>query len=186
MMLADKHLSKSISGCVQCLLSARYYCIGFRSAKFYYYYFDKSRRAETMDKHFPLWPLSIRPPYQGYNSKEGKWCRKCLERYTFISNYLDVLLDEHFYRKGKEHDMAKFAEWNKCDAPRLHIPAGNLKTIMLPWNVLEPKFRKADILAGYRLQYKQTIEKAGGVKVQDYTRRDVPDFLNAENAKWLE
>ena len=185
-MLTNKHLVKTISGCLQCLLSARFYFIGFRSAKFYKHYFDKVRKAETMDKYFPLWPLKMKPSYQGYNSKEGKWCRKCLEHYTFISNYLDVLLDEYMFRYGKEHGLAKFAEWNKIDAPALNIPAGNLKKVVLPWKVLNPKYRKADILAGYRLQYKHMLEKDGGVKLQDYAKRDVPEFLTRENAKWLE
>ena len=89
-MLTNKHLVKTISGCLQCLLSARFYFIGFRSAKFYKYYFDKDHKAETMDKYFPLWPLKTKPSYQGYNSKEGKWCRKCLEHYTYIINFSTI------------------------------------------------------------------------------------------------
>ena len=159
--------------------------IGIRSAKFYKYYFDKVRRSETMEHFFPLWPLRQAPPFNQYSSKTSKWCRQCKEHYDYIKTYMDVLLQEYEYRNKKPHGLEKFLEWLECDAPQMNIPQGNIKKIVVPWKVLNPKYRRKDIQLGYRLQYKALLEN-DGIKITDFKNRDIPEFLMQQNSQWLE
>lgn len=179
--LPDKLLSKTILGCMQALVAARLYCNGIRSMRFYKYYFDKARKDETMDKLFPLWPFSKKPSFQQYGSQASKWCRKCKEHLEFVQEYMRICLEEHLLRFSKEHAVSKFLEWNAVDAPLLNVPEAHLKKIIVPWKVLPPKFRSKDIYSGYKKQLKSVLDKDGGVKIGDYTRRDIPEFLLEES-----
>ena len=185
--LANKHLIKTINGCMQVLVAARMYYVGIRTPKFYKHFFDVDHKAETLDKLFPLWPLRQKPPFMGYKSKVSKWCRMCKEHYDYIKHYLDILLQEYEFRFKKMHGLSKFLEWLECDAPALPIPEGHLSNIVIPWKCLDPQFRDKDICAGYRAQYK-AVMKNDGIKPTDYKCRDIPEFLfnSNENSKWLE
>lgn len=172
----NKSLLKSISGCMQALISARFYFIGIRNKKFYNYYFDEVHKEETMDRFFPLWPLKQRPKFMQYMSKESKWTRKCFEHYEYIRKYMSILLDEYLYRFSKEHGLAKFIEWLDFDAPKLQIPLAHLSKIILPWKVINIKYRKKDILDGYRLQFIHSLEKKPTAEFLK-TKRDIPVFI---------
>lgn len=98
---------------------------------------------------------------------------------------MDALLTEYEFRNGKPHGLDKFLEWVEYDAPPLKIPVGNIKQIVVPWKVLNPKYRKKDIYEGYRLQYKAMLEN-DGIKVDAFKKRDIPEFLIQKNSQWLE
>ena len=99
---------------------------------------------------------------------------------------MSALLDEYEYRTGKVHGMSKFAEWLEFDAPKLHIPKGNLKKLVLEWRVLNPKFRRKDIIEGFRLQYKSVLGN-DSLKIDDFTKRDVPEWLmEKQPSEWLD
>lgn len=172
----NKTLVKSISGCMQAIVAARFYFIGIRNKKFYNYYFDKVRKDETMDKFFPFWPLQQKPSFNQYLSKESKWTRKCSEHYEYVKRYMSILLDEYLYRFNKEHGLAKFAEWLDFDAPKMNIPTGKLSKITLPWKVINIKYRRKNILDSYRLQFMNSFDKK---PIDEFmkTKRDIPDFV---------
>ena len=109
----------------------------------------------------------------------------CKEHNDYIKKYMDILLVEYEYRFGKQHGLTKFLEWNEYDAPALKIPVGNISKIVIPWKVLNPKYRRKDIYEGYRLQYAALL-KNDGIKVDDFAKRDIPDFLVSSTSKWLE
>ena len=174
--LTNKTLVKSISGCMQALISARFYFIGIRNKKYYNYYFDKVRKEDTFNQHFPLWPLKQKPSFMQYTSKESKWTRKCKEHYDYIKKYFDILLDEYLYRFNKEHGLAKLSEWLELDAPDIKIPLANISKIVLPWKVINIKYRRKDILESYRLQFMNTLECKPEQAFMK-TKRDIPDFV---------
>lgn len=184
--LTNKCLVKSISGCFQALICARFYFVGVRNRKVYKYYFDRARKTETMGKLFPAWSLKIKPSFMTYTSRVSKWTRKCAEHYDYIVEYLGCLLEEYEYRYNKPHGLAKFLEWESFDAPKLNIPKGNLKQITLEWKSINPRYRNKDIIAAYREQYKRYLYN-DGVKISDFTRRDMPEFLQVkQDIKWLD
>ena len=164
---------------MQALICTRFYFIGLRNKKFYKYYFDKERKEETMERFFPLWPLKQSPKFMQYTSKESKWTRKCKEHYDYIKQYLDILLEEYLYRFDKEHGLAKFSEWLDFDAPKLNIPIGNISKIILPWKVLDIKYRRKNIIEGYRAYYVHQVFDPIG----DYmgSSRNVPEFFKLDN-----
>lgn len=180
-LLPDKQLSKTISGCMQALVTARMYVYGIRSNRFYKYYFDKARKAETMDKLFPLWPFSTKPSFQQFGSQASKWCRKCLEHYSYIRRYFSICLEEHEFRKGSPHATSTFVEWNDIDAPAISFPEAHLAKVHVPWKVLPPQFRSKDIESGYRKHLKHVLDRDGGVTIGAYTKRDIPEFLLQES-----
>lgn len=172
----NKTLVKSITGCMQALIAARFYFIGIHNKKAYDFYFSKLRKDETMDKFFPLWPLKQKPSFMQYLSKESKWTRKCAEHYEYVKTYMSILLDEYLYRFNKEHGLAKFIEWLEIDAPKLNIPYAHLSKIILPWKVINIKYRKPIILDGYRLQFMNSFDKNPTDEFMK-TKRDMPDFV---------
>jgi len=182
-MLADKQLDKSINGCMQAIISAYFYYFGIRSKKFYQFFFSKEKKDETMDKMFPLWPFAKNPSFNGYGNKLGKWTKMCREHFEYMSTYMQILLDEYQYRKSREHPLSRFYEWLMNDAPHLKMPNANLKKITVEWKSLNPKYRSKDITAGYRKQYKAMLDNDGGVKVGDFTNRDIPAFLLEDEIK---
>lgn len=183
--LNNKLLNKSINGCFQALVCTYFYYFGIRNRTIYKYYFDKLRKHETMDKYFPLWPLKIQPKHQAYGTRQSKWCRKCNEHFQFVRNYMKVLCAEYEYRTGKMHGMQKFIEWMEFDARQLAIPNANIKKITLEWKVLNPKWRRKDIIQGYRLQYKALLQN-DGIDMKDFTKRDIPEWLVSKENKWLD
>lgn len=182
--LSNKHLVKTINGCMNALLATRFYYIGIRTPKFYKYYFDKERKRETLDRFFPCWPLKQKPSYMAYKTKTSKWCRMCREHYDYVKQYMAVLLQEYEYRYKKPHGLSRFIEWLEFDAPELSIPEGKLTVISLPWKCLNPKYRDKDICQGYRNQYKAVMTN-DGIKLADYKNRDIPEFLVQKQNNWL-
>lgn len=182
--LSNKQLIKTITGCMHALNATRFYFIGIRTPKFYKYYFDKEHKQETLNRFFPHWPLKQKPLFNQYKSKTSKWTRMCNEHYEYIKNYLQILLDEYLYRYQKPHNLVKFLDWLNFDAPKLNIPLGHIKKIIIPWKNLNPKFRRKDIYSGYRLQYKKLLEN-DGIKIDDFKNRDMPEFLIQKNSQWL-
>lgn len=175
-MQTNKTLMKSISGCMQALVTARMYFLGIRSAKAYKHFFSKEHAAETMAAMFPLWPLRQKPSFAKYTSKESKWARKCQEHMSYVAKCMAALLDEYTYRFGKTHGLAKFLEWHEFDAPKLNVPFGKLKSIVLPWKVLDVKFRRKDITTGYKCKLMSTIQ-TDPVEAYMRTKRDIPSFV---------
>lgn len=184
-MLSNKHLNKTIDGCYKALVSVYFYAYGIRSKKFYKHYFSKDLKRESLDSLFPCWPLKQLPSYAAYNTRTSKWCRKCKEHMDYVTAYMEALCSEYEYRTGKVHGLAKFLEWMLVDAPKIKVPIGNLKKIVLEWKVLAPKNRRKCILEGYRLQYKHVLQN-DGIKVSDFTKRDIPEWLLEKDNKWLQ
>ena len=102
----------------------------------------------------------------------------------YVTAYMEALCSEYEYRTGKVHGLAKFLEWMLVDAPKIKVPIGNLKKIVLEWKVLAPKNRRKCILEGYRLQYKHVLQN-DGIKLSDFTKRDIPEWLLEKDNKWL-
>lgn len=175
--MTNKALVASADGCFHALVSARLYFIGIRTKTFYKHYFSKDMWPETKDRFFPLWPLKNKPTFMSYTSKASKWCRMCLEHYEYVKKYLDALLSEYEFRFGKQHGLTKFLEWEEVDAPKLSIPNGNIKKICLPWKCLDPRWRRKDIIEGYRLQFMSSFEDDDAFKAYNGSRRDMPDFV---------
>lgn len=173
--LDNRRLNATISGCIQALVNARFWCAGIRSAKFYKYYFGKDKIIETMDKLFSYWPLRRPPGFLKFSSKESKWTRMCKNHYDYVLRYLDCLFTEYAYRFKREHEEAAFIEWELVDAPKIQLKAANLSKINLPWKNINPKYRSKDIIQSYRRQYKSTI----GHPIEAYADvpRDIPSWL---------
>lgn len=91
------------------------------------------------------------PSFRSYNTKLSKWCRMCNEHYSYVVNFLSCLLVEYEFRFKKMHGLSKFLEWEFANP--INIPSANLKTIVFPWKLLNPRFRRKDIVDGYRLQF---------------------------------
>lgn len=182
--LSDKFLVKNINGCIQALLSVYFYFLGIRNKKFYDYYFNKERKQQTLDKLFPLWPFNKSPSYQQYTSKVSKWCRKCNEHFQYVKQYLEICCNEYQYRFGKQHSAIKLVNWIEYDAKKIPIKNSNVKNIVLEWKSINPKFRKKDIIQAYRLQYKSIMQNCG-IKISDFSRRNIPNWILEEENKWL-
>lgn len=189
--LSNKFLYKTINGCMQALIAARFYFIGIRNKKFYKYFFSKERKQQTMDKYFPLWPMEKPPLFSNYDTKQSKWTRKCLEHIEYVKTYLDILCLEYEFRFKKQSSVEKFLEWLDNDAPKINIPKGNIAKIILEWKSIDPKFRNKDIIKGYRNKYKAIFQN-DGIQIKDFTNRDIPEFLIEEEVnrqkseKWME
>ena len=131
-----------------------------------------------MDKLFPCWPLRRCPSFIRFGSKETRWTRMCKNHYDYIVRYLELLLDEYAFRYKKEHENAKFAEWERFDAPKISLKEVKLVKIVLPWKNINPKYRSKDIVQSYRRQYKAYI----GHPITAYsdTPRDIPEWIMAD------
>lgn len=62
----------------------------------------------------------------------------------------------------------------------INVPKANIKKITIEWKALPVKFRQKDIIAGYRAYYR-AIMLNNGVKQDDFTARDIPEFLLDES-----
>lgn len=124
-----------------------------------------------------MWPLKKLPSFAPYNRKESKWCRMCKENYDYCKSYLEILLDEVAYRSGSEHESASIIEWIDVDMPKIEIPSAKLDNIYLPWKVIAPKFRRVDVIEGYRLQFMDGFEDNDPFKAYGSCKRDIPGFV---------
>ena len=185
-MLSNKLLVKNIKGCIQSLVCSYFYYIGIRSIKFYKYFFSKEKKQETMDKFFFSWPLSKQPSFQQYGTRISKWCRKCKEHFEYVKSCLQACCSEYEYRFNKQCKECNFVEWLENDAVQIKIPTANLKSVTLEWKSLDPKYRRKDIVEGYKLQYKAKLLNYP-LSPSDFTNRDIPEFLLAKQQdKWLD
>lgn len=181
--LTDKALVKTIGGCIGAIISTYFYFIGIRSKKFYSYFFDKEHKTNTMIQFFPNWPLKKQPLFTAYGRKESKWCRMCRENFDYIKRYLQILFDEYLYRNSTEHDAVAFLQWVEFDMPKIDLSFARIGIIYLPWKVLNPRYRQANIIEGYRVQYMSTFETTNPFKEYGSCKRDIPEFvLNHFNA----
>ena len=180
----DKLLVNSMYGCYRALLCTYFYFYGIRSKKFFDYYFADCRKDATMESLFPCWSLPIKPKFTEYSSRTSKWCRKCKEHFDYIKRYLGILIEEYEYRFDKAHMFSRFIEWIDFDAPKINIPEAKLSKITVEWKVLNPLYRRKDILEGYRLQCKSILTNAG-LDPNFFSKRDVPDWLLEKENVWM-
>jgi hypothetical protein len=179
--LTNRFLSLNIKNCCQVLVCSLLYNVGIRSKRFCDYYFCNDRKEESIRKFFPTWPLKKPPSFVSYNSQEAKWCRKCQNHFEVILNYFEFLLDEYGFRYGHDHELYDMLYFMKIAPMDCSIRTGvrlvyvqNLK-IVLPWKNLPIRFRKRDIIEGYRNYYCTQIVDP----MLDYenSKRDIPDFI---------
>lgn len=175
--LTDKALLRSIDSCIGILMSTYFYMIGIRSKKIYDYFFSKERIDETMSRFFPSWPFKKKPSFNAYSRKESKWCRMCYENWSYAREYLSILLDETAYRNGSESEKAAFLNWLDYGMPSIDLPRVHLDKVYLPWKVVDPKFRRVDVIEGYRLQFMSTFEDNDPFKAYGSCKRDIPEFV---------
>ena len=175
--LTDKALLRSLDGCMGALLSTIFYFIGIRSKKFYDYFFSKEQVDATMDRFFVNWPFKKKPSFSAYGRKESKWCRSCHENFDYCMSYLDILAAEAEYRCCKDTSKKQFLDWIQLDAPKIDFPYANIDDVVLPWKVIDPKFRKVDIVEGYRLQFINSFEDGDAFKAYGSCKRDIPAFV---------
>jgi hypothetical protein len=175
--LCGAALDKTIEGCVAALTDVCLYAAGVRSKRAYQYYFAAERRQDTLDRFFPDWPFRRQPQMKYYTSRAGKWTRMCREHAEYVLSYMEALLDEHQYRRSRPHVWSKFAEWARSvDLPGRLPPSGQ-KKLVLPWKSLKTKFRRRDVIEGYRLQYMDTFLWQDPIGAYGSSDRDVPDFV---------
>lgn len=184
--LTDAALKTSISGCFGAMMSAYMHFIGIRSKRFYSYYFGKEHIAETMANLFGAWPSKRRPMLSAYSWKESKWCRSCHENFDYVCQYISILLDEFYYRTKSIHDISSSAEWVKTAIGNVMFPYAGIENVSLPWKAIEPRFRRVNVIDGYRLQFMSKFEDNDPFKAYSKCIRDIPDFVldhfNSRNA----
>ena len=153
------------------------YFIGIRSKKFYNYYFSKENCQNTKDQFFQNWPLQKNPSFKCYSSIISKWCRKCFEHYNYVEQCLEAFLDEYQFRFGKPHGLNKFLEWQQSFETKLDIPKANISKIILPWKALKTKWRRTNIVDGFRLQFMNSFQKDDPFSEYESSKRDIPPFV---------
>ena len=174
--LTNPALSKTIEGCFSVLVTAVLYFAGIRNKKAHQFYFSRDRKDETMDRFFPCWPFRKTPQFKYYTARTAKWTRMCREHFMYVKNYFDALLLEHEYRYGRRHNLSNFSEWIDNDMT-VDIPEGRIKNVILPWKSLKLKFRRKNIIEGYRLQFADTFLWEDAANAYNDTNRDTPDFV---------
>lgn len=181
--LTDKALLRSIDGCIGALVSTVFYFVGIRSKKFYDYFFGKEHVAETMDRFFQSWPWKKKPSFSAYGRKESKWCRACHENCDYCLSYLEALVEEASWRSCGDASGYEMLLWAKDKISSLDFPYANIKNVTLPWKCVDPKFRRVDIVQGYRLQFIDSFEDGDVFKAYGSCKRDIPVFaLEHSNA----
>lgn len=157
------------------------YMVGIRNKKACKYYFCKERKYESLQNYFPQWPMKESPKFVKYNSQESKWCRKCKNHYDVILLYFEKLLDEYAFRFGKDHVLYEMLDFLKMEQYFISLRFGikvihiNDLKIVLPWKSLPLKFRKKDIIEGYKQYYKSII--IDPLFEYEYSKRDIPEYL---------
>ena len=130
-----------------------------------------------MERAFSCWPLKKKPSFASYSWKESKWCRMCHENFDYIMEYLSILLDEHVMRFKSEHIMTPAHEWLQCAMQQLDFPYAKLKSVVLPWKVVDPRFRCVDLVEGYRKAFISQLEDGDPFKAYERCARDIPQFV---------
>jgi hypothetical protein len=171
----NKTLESSIRGCIQALLSSYFYMNGIRSQKFYKYYFDKDKIDIYLSEYFPYWPFKKKPSFALYNSKTSKWCRSCKEHFDIVKLYLECLFNEYEYRFSKTHTMYDILDWFNTTPNKL--PAANLKTIIFPWKVINPRYRNKDVCLSYRTTFLRRLTSETIFEEFKDTKRNIPDYI---------
>lgn len=175
--LTDPALEKTIDGCFCALSCAILYFAGVRTKKVYEHLFSRERRAETVDRLFAGWPFVAPPQMKYWTNRAAKWTRMCREHFDRVKSYFDALLSEYEYRRGRRHRRAALSEWIRSDMA-VKIPAAGVKSAGLPWKNLKTKYRRRDVVEGYRLQYDDTFVLGDPLQAYMTTPRDVPEFLS--------
>lgn len=179
--LSERFLLDNIKNTCQVLICANLYMVGIRNKKICKWLFSKERKSESLNKYFMNWPLKTPPSFVKYTSEESKWCRKCKNHYDVVLDYFEALLNEYTYRHCKDHPLYEMLDYLKTiqyeNSVRLglkvvYVP--NLK-ICLPWKNLPLKYRKKDVIKGYREYYKSLIYNP--YEEYSMTKRDIPDFV---------
>lgn len=180
-MLTNKYLDYNIKNCCQVLVCSLLYIVGIRNKRVCQYYFSKERKRDSLDKYFPTWPLKEPPKFVKYNSQESRWCRKCKNHYDVILNYLEELFNEYNFRYRKDHSLYDMLDFLKMEQYHINIRMGikviyieDLK-IVLPWKNLPLKYRKHNIIEGYKEYYKSII--IDPFVEYSYSQRSIPEFL---------
>lgn len=101
----------------------------------------------------------------------------CREHAAYVLSYMSVLLDEYQYRRSKPHPSSRFADWAEAVNLPSVLPSSGQANIVLPWKSLKMRFRRKDIIEGYRLQYMDTFLWQDPIGVYGSSDRDVPDFV---------
>jgi len=180
--LTNYFLDRSIKYACQVLLCSTYYLLGFRNKTVFKYYFNKDRWDDTKFKYFPKYPLKTIPKFAFYNSEESRWCRKCSDHYRYVCKYLGYMLSEYEFRMNKEHKLVEMYPFLLKHQMELALSRGvrlvklkDKSKFQLPWKNLPRKYRKKDIIKGYRLYYSSLVFSP--VEAFIGTKREVPDFL---------
>lgn len=186
--LTNVHLEQGIKNSCQILLCSIYYMLGFRTKTIFKYYFCKERWEETRFKYFSNYPLKTIPKYSFYNSQESRWCRKCHDHYKYVVNYFESMLNEYAFRFNSDHPLYEMYDFLRILPMEMGVRYGfkfpklkNKNQFQLPWKNLPLKYRRKDIILGYREYYKSTILSPDAFIG---TKRDVPDFI-LDKFNWL-
>lgn len=89
---------------------------------------------------------------------------------------MQILLNEYSYRFKKEHGLQKFLDWATTSPIAPQIPYGKIHTINLPWKDLKLKYRRKNIVEGYRLQFMNSFSKDAFAEYSG-SMRDIPQFV---------
>jgi len=101
----------------------------------------------------------------------------CREHAEYILSYAEILFDERRYRSPKPDSAFKFTEWARDVRLPEDLPASGQTNLVLPWKSLKTRFRRRDVLEGYRLQYMDTFLWQDPIGAYGCSGRDVPDFV---------
>lgn len=180
--LTNQYLDFCIRNTCQVLMCSLFYSIGIRSKTFYKHYVCKERWADTKARFFPTYPLSTMPKFSFYNSQEARWCRKCQNHYYYLVDSLDSMLNEFSFRFNKDHELYEMADFLRFAPIKMQLSVrcrmATLKhasKLQLPWKNLPPKYRRKNIIQGYREFFRSQIPSPLDAYIG--TKRDVPDFL---------
>lgn len=97
----------------------------------------------------------------------------------YVERYLEACLDEWLYRRGREHGLAAFLDWHLSLAPQLKLPDAGLSKLVFPWKNLNPKFRRKDVVEGYRAAFCSQLQGDPLAAYAD-SKRNVPDFVTKQ------
>ena len=92
-------------------------------------------------------------------------------------DYLRICLEEELFRFGKNrksHEIGNLLVLMD-DGFCQKIPKGNLSKIVLEWKSIPTRYRKKDIIEGYRSLFLSKIENP--FETYAMSKRDVPTFV---------
>lgn len=175
--LTDKALEKSIRGCTGALVTTYMHMVGIRSKHMHEMMFSKENEADTMSRLFLGWPGKHHPSFSAYGRKESKWCRACHENFDYMARCLRSLLDERMFRKPRTCHEEEILEWVMSAIVHVDFPYAGIDKVVLPWKALDTKWRRLDIIEGYRLQYVAELEDGDPFTAYTTCKRDIPSFV---------